>query len=85
MTNEIVGANGHLVRVFPGKPELGAELARIVAAHSKKAIARKGSFSVAISGGSLPAILKAGIEQLGEGMCAVFFFFFFFFFFFLTP
>jgi 6-phosphogluconolactonase/glucosamine-6-phosphate isomerase/deaminase len=45
------------VRVFETSNELSSELAKYVATQSSIAIQKKGSFTVAFSGGSLPALV----------------------------
>ena len=55
-----------LLAVFPDTPALVAELATFVAKAQKDAIDKKGRFTIALSGGSLPAML-AGLTALPAG------------------
>ena len=63
-------ANGHVLQVYEGKPDLSKDFARTVLSHASASIASKGSFSVALSGGSLPAILRQGLESIEEAKSA---------------
>eukprot|EP00187_Rhodella_violacea_P014302 CAMPEP_0184717678 /NCGR_PEP_ID=MMETSP0314-20130426/7070_1 /TAXON_ID=38298 /ORGANISM="Rhodella maculata, Strain CCMP 736" /LENGTH=300 /DNA_ID=CAMNT_0027181277 /DNA_START=25 /DNA_END=927 /DNA_ORIENTATION=+ len=59
------------LNVFPSKAALSESLAAKVTALSAAAIADHASFSVAISGGSLPALLSAGLLATPESTAAV--------------
>ena len=50
------------VRVFDDKDALGVGVAEWIAELAAKAVASHGAFRVAFSGGSLPAIVAAGIK-----------------------
>ena len=55
------------VHVGSPKPEAGQAVGSYVASVAAQAVATRGTFSVAISGGSLPKILAAGLTSLGDG------------------
>ncbi|KNC75482.1 6-phosphogluconolactonase [Sphaeroforma arctica JP610] len=54
------------VETAPTVPEVGLKLAKYITAIADKAIAARGKFTVAVSGGSLPKTLGSGLLHMNE-------------------